>query len=165
MGAPPGGTVPQAPGTQHMITLVTDDDIAALGHAFLARTLPKSAWTHAAHFAAALHMIETLGPNGAARAMPAAIRAYNEAAGVANTDTGGYHDTITHASLAAAAAAPGASPAARLRHLLAGPCGKSAWLGPYWSRAVLFTPRARRAWVPPDLLPLPFPAPIPTRQA
>lgn len=148
-----------------MPSLETDADIAALGRAFLSRTLPKAEWTHAAHVAAALHLIETLGAAAAACAMPNAIRAYNDATGTANTDTTGYHETITQASLGAAAMAPGASPAARLRALLAGPCGRSDWLFAHWSRGLLFTPKARRAWVPPDLTPLPFPAPIPTVEA
>jgi len=27
----------------------------------------------------------------------------------------------------------------------------------YWSDALLFSPEARRAWVPPDLAPIPYP--------
>ena len=38
------------------------------------------------------------------REMPGLIRAYNESTGVPNTDTGGYHETITLASLRAACA-------------------------------------------------------------
>ena len=34
--------------------------------------------------------------------MPTMIRAYNEATGGANTETRGYHETITQASLRAA---------------------------------------------------------------
>ena len=34
--------------------------------------------------------------------LPGLIRAFNEATGTPNTDTGGYHETITRASLRAA---------------------------------------------------------------
>jgi hypothetical protein len=138
-------------------TLLTDEDIARIAVGVLDRTLPKAEWTHAAHFAAALWM---LTHRDAFAEMPGAIRAYNEATGVANTDTEGYHETITLASLRAAKARLDADPAApladHLAALLAGPCGKSAWLLAYWTRPVLFSPEARRVWRDPDLQPLPF---------
>jgi hypothetical protein len=57
----------------------------AIGHGLVDRALPKINWTHAAHFAAALWLIET----GRGSTVPAVIRAYNESVGVANTDTSG----------------------------------------------------------------------------
>ena len=59
-------------------------DIDRIGSGVFHRTLPKPEWTHAAHFAAAFWLIERSGRN-AAREMPAIIRAYNEATGVANS--------------------------------------------------------------------------------
>jgi hypothetical protein len=92
--------------------------------------------------------------------MPPLIRAYNEATGVQNTDTSGYHETITVASLRAAhcwlADRPDAALHAVLNELLATPVGRSDWLLTYWSKAVLFSAHARRVWVDPDLRPLPF---------
>ena len=90
---------------------LTDDDIARIATGVIDRTLPKSEWTHAAHFAAAVWVL-TRPDMDAARDMPGLIRAYNTATGVANTDTEGYHETITLASIRAAA--PGAtSPSSR----------------------------------------------------
>ena len=43
-----------------------------------------------------------------------------------------------------------------LRDLLATSLGRSDWLLTYWSRETLFSVEARRAWVEPDLAPLPF---------
>jgi hypothetical protein len=139
----------------------SDSEIAAIGEGLLARTLPKPGWTHAAHFAAALWLIKCR-PDLPARAhMPRIIRTYNEATGVANTESAGYHETITLASLAAAADHAASHPHASLHHLantlLAGPCGDKDWLLAYWSRGNLFSPRARARWVPPDLARLPFP--------
>lgn len=94
------------------------------------------------------------------RDMPGLIRAYNAATGVPNTDTDGYHETITVASLRAARAwlgqRAGEPLAATLAGLLASDYGRSGWLLAYWSRTRLFSVEARRAWVEPDLQPLPF---------
>jgi hypothetical protein len=138
----------------------SESDIAGIGEGLLARTLPKPGWTHAAHFAAALWLIKCR-PDLPARAhMPGIIRAYNEATFVANTATSGYHETITLASLGAAAAHIAANPRAALHALantlLAGPCGDKDWLLAYWSRELLFSPAARASWAPPDLAVLPF---------
>jgi hypothetical protein len=138
---------------------LTDDDIHRIGRAMADRTLPKPQWTHAAHFAAAFWCI-THPTLVAERDMPGLIRAYNEATGVPNTDTEGYHATITQASLRAArawlAAHPHAPLSAALADLLASPYGRSDWLLTHWTRPVLFSPDARRAWLAPNLQPLPF---------
>ena len=134
---------------------MTDEEIARIAAGVIERSLPKREWTHAAHFACALWM---LTHRDAAREMPGLIRAYNEATGVANTDTDGYHETITQASLRAARSHLDGRPlSATLATLLAGPHGRSDWLLRYWSKAVLFSVQARREWVEPDLAPLPFP--------
>ncbi|HTZ69056.1 MAG TPA: hypothetical protein VMB71_00250 [Acetobacteraceae bacterium] len=139
----------------------TDPEIVAIGEGLIARTLPKPAWTHAAHFAAVLWLLRCRPDLPARTHMPGLIRAYNEATGGANTDGEGYHETITIASIAAAAHYVAAHPHTPLHTLvntlLAGPCGDKNWLLTHWSAATLFTPRARRSWVPPDLAPLPFP--------
>ena len=138
----------------------SDSEIAAIGEGLLARTLPKSGWTHAAHFAAALWLIKCRPDLPARVCMPGIIRAYNEVTGVANTASSGYHETITLASLGAAAAYIAANPDGVLHELantlLAGPCGDKDWLLEYWSRARLFSPAARGRFVPPDLAMLPF---------
>jgi hypothetical protein len=138
----------------------SDDEIASIGRGVLDLSLPKPEWTHAAHFAAALWLISCRGDLDASREMPRFIRAYNEATGVANTDTDGYHETITQASLRAARSFllqdPGRSLCATCNALLASPLGKSDWLLAYWTKARLFSVEARRRWVEPDLKPLPF---------
>lgn len=146
--------------TPGMIQFVSDDEIAAIGRGLLELSLPKPRWTHAAHFAAALWLIACRPDLDAAHAMPGFIRAYNEATGVANTDVAGYHETITQASLRAARsflrADPGRSLFATCNALMASPLGRSDWLLRHWTRARLFSTEARRAWVEPDLEPLPF---------
>ena len=79
----------------------SEAEILRLGEEFTARTLPRGEWTHAAHFAAALWLMRYRPDLDAARDMPGLIRAYNESVGGVNDDSGGYHETITQASLRA----------------------------------------------------------------
>ena len=123
-------------------------------------SLPKEEWTHAAHFAAVLWLLRRDGAALVAREMPDLIRRYNAGTGGLNTDTEGYHETITQASIRAAANLLALNPDAPLNEvladLLATPLGRSDWLMNYWSKDTLFSVRARRNWVEPDLAPLPF---------
>ena len=139
----------------------SDAEIVAIGEGLLDRSLPKPRWTHAAHFAAAVWILLRRPDLDPERDLPGIIRAYNEATGVANTDTGGYHETITLASLRAArpflAALPAGTPLCEACNaLLASPLGDKGWLLAYWSRETLFSVRARREGVEPALAPPPF---------
>lgn len=138
---------------------LSDADIERIGRGVADLSLPKAEWTHAAHFAAAIWLLGTPGADPEAE-MPGLIRAYNTATGVENTDSSGYHETITLASLRAArawlAARPGGPRADVLAALLASRFGRSDWLLAHWSKDVLFSPAARRAWIEPNLAPLPF---------
>jgi hypothetical protein len=138
------------------IPFVDDHQIHAIGCGLVQRTLPKSQWTHAAHFAAGLWLMEL----NASDAMPSVIRAYNVATGVANTDTSGYHETITRASLRAARAFRAERPHLPLfevcNALMISRFGRSDWVLDHWSRERLFSKEARGSWLEPDLLPLPF---------
>jgi len=137
-----------------------DADLAAIAHGVMDLSLPKAQWTHRAHFATALWLMTTRPELELPWVMPRLIRAYNEATGVANTDTGGYHETITQASLRAARAFLAEYSALELyavaNALMASPLGRSDWLLAYWTKPVLFSVEARRRWVEPDLKPLPF---------
>jgi hypothetical protein len=141
------------------MTSLTDTDIDRIARCVIDRTLPKPEWTHAAHFAAALWMITRHGAD-AERLMPGLIRAYNDATGTPNTDTGGYHETITLASLRAArfmlATHPDTALSDVLAALMARDFGKSGWLLSYWRKETLFSVEARRTWVEPDVQGLPF---------
>ena len=139
----------------------TDTDIERIGTGLIDRSLPKRDWTHAGHFAAALWLLRHRGDVFVASELPALIRAYNEATGVANTDAGGYHETITRASIRAARSVLDGHAENTPLHvvangLLASELGRSDWLLHYWSRARLFSIEARRLWVEPDLRSLPF---------
>jgi len=139
----------------------TEAQIHAIGEGLLSRSLPKVQWTHAAHLAAAAWVIAVRKELDPARDMPDIIRQYNLATGTPNTDTGGYHETITQASLRAVAAflaqqEPGTPLHEACNSLMCSPFGDKGWLLRYWRPDTLFSTQARRSWVAPDLAPLPF---------
>ncbi|WEK42318.1 MAG: hypothetical protein P0Y64_13065 [Candidatus Sphingomonas colombiensis] len=138
-----------------------DTTIERIALGLIDRSLPKPEWTHAAHFAAALWLLRHRPALTAPGAIREVISGYNAATGTPNTDEGGYHHTITLASMRAASAWLHTHPATIslseiLAHLLASPFGKPDWLLAYWSRSLLFTPEARHGWIEPDLASLPF---------
>jgi len=141
----------------------SEAEIARVGEKFLDRSLPKPEWTHAAHFAVSLWLIRHRPGLDLDEKLPGLIRAFNQATGTPNTDSGGYHETITRASLAAVRAKLAASGAAPLHEildrLLASPLGESGWLLEYWSRERLFSVATRRSWLAPDLKAFPYALP------
>lgn len=139
----------------------SDVAIAALARGFLDRALPKAEWTHAAHFAMTLWLMRHEPARNLSRDLPGLIRRYNESVGGVNSDTAGYHETITQASIRAARAFLASRSAGEPLHdvvdaLMDGALGGSEWPLAYWSRAHLFAVSARRGWAEPDLQPLPF---------
>ncbi len=150
------------PGTRgsSMDVFVSEAAVERAGLGLIGRSLPKEEWTHAAHFAAVLWLLRRDGAALVAVEMPGLIRAYNEAVGGVNSDAEGYHETITQASIRAAADRLAAAPEAPLHTILAGllatRLGKPDWPLTHWSRERLFSVAARRGWLEPDLSPLPF---------
>src|SRR5258708_20723156 len=57
--------------------------------------LAKSLWTHAAHVAVASCLTYAHPPETALRLTRSGIIRFNESAGTANTETSGYHETLT----------------------------------------------------------------------
>jgi len=140
---------------------MTDEKIEWIATGFCARTLPKEEWTHRAHFAMALWLMLRRPDLVPERDMPGMIAAYNESVGGVNSDTSGYHETITQASLGAARAVlaglpEGVSPGQAFAALMASPMADKDWPLAYWSRERLMSAEARRTWMAPDLKPLPW---------
>lgn len=137
-----------------------DDEVAALTAGFLARTLPAKAWTNDAHWAVAVDLTMNHPHFDPPRDMPGAISAYNVASGTQNSDSSGYHETITQASLvmvrhALKTGRPGRAAYEVVNELMASPTGRVDWLLAHWSKDVLMSVAARRNWVAPDITPLP----------
>ena len=143
-----------------MTDYTTEASLDALADSVLNARLSHAEWTHAAHFAFALWMLRHRPDASDAESFRAIITRLNEAHGTPNTDSSGYHHTITAASLAAAAAVLSDAGEAPLPEVLAalmtGPLGKFDWIFAHWSPEVLFSVPARRGWVEPDLVPLPW---------
>src|SRR4051794_18907097 len=80
----------------HAPRLFPDDAaIRRVGEGMLARTLPRPEWTHEAHLATTAWLILERTDIAPERDLPHLIRAYNESDGGVNSDTEGYHETIT----------------------------------------------------------------------
>jgi hypothetical protein len=75
--------------------LTSESELATFLAAWEAGTLPKVAWTHAAHVAAAAAYTWRSTPAEALPLLRLRIRTYNEATGGRNTDDSGYHETLT----------------------------------------------------------------------
>lgn len=133
-------------------------DTATLVSAFEARTLPKPAWTHDAHVTVGAVFAHRHGPAKALARLRAMIPAYNLAVGGENTDTAGYHDTLTvyYAAAAAHEAAGAASEDEAVVRALASEHMRREAPLQYWSREVLFSVAARRGFVGPDRAQPPF---------
>jgi hypothetical protein len=131
-----------------------------IAEALLHKTLPRNSWTHAAHFAAALWFLCRYSVDDSLLVLRDAIRTFNEATGVANTLTSGYHETITQASLRAASHFRNERITLPIHlicnELLASRFGRSDWLLHHWTKERLFSPDARECWVDPDVSKLPF---------
>jgi hypothetical protein len=136
--------------------MFTEAEIDRIGEAFAARTLLKSEWTHAGHFAAAIWALTRR--RDAFAEMSSLIRAYNASVGTPNTHDSGYHETITVASLRCSAVFLRDSPsrAHALNAILASRYGRSGWLLGHWTHDRLFSLEARQSWVKPDIRRLPF---------
>lgn len=131
----------------------------ALAARFERAAIPREEWTHAAHLTIGVWHVHRFGPEGAIERLRRGIRALNDRHGTANTESSGYHETITIAyvrliDLFLSAGDAGAPLERRVEQLLASPLADRAHLLQFWSRERLMSPAARAAWTPPDLSPL-----------
>jgi len=137
----------------------TREAVAAFMQRFEAGQVARQEWTHAAHLVAAHWYVTALGQEAAIDEMRHRVRFHNESVGTPNTDTGGYHETITRLfvrGVAAVLAKRGADDfSTSLLAVLGSELGASDWPLQYYSRERLFSVEARVAWVAPDIKPAP----------
>jgi hypothetical protein len=134
--------------------------VARVGEGFLARNLPREEWTHEAHLAATTYLLLRHPEIDLDTELPGLVRRYNESVGGVNTDTEGYHDTITrvflHGIRLFLSEADRNVPLDDLVDgLLLSPMGHRDWPFRFYSRDRLFSLDARRAFVAPDMAALP----------
>jgi hypothetical protein len=138
----------------------SDAEIEHLGEGLLACTLRREEWTHEAHLAATTYLLLRRPNVDLDKRLPDIIRRYNESVGGVNSDSEGYHDTITRVFLAGvrlflAEADPGEPLHELVNELLLSPMGRRDWPLRFYSRDLLLSVAARRAFVPPDVAALP----------
>lgn len=118
-------------------------------------TLPKAEWTHHAHLRAGLWHVLHHGAPTALELLRARIWRYNESVGTANTDTSGYHETITRFYVTVIDRFLGANDASApiddLAAQLIADYGDRRLPLRCYSESRLFSPVARRSWVEPDI--------------
>lgn len=143
--------------TDHPIRLFESEAaIRHVGEGLLARTLPKAEWTHEAHLAACAWLVLERPDVALESELPGIISAYNVAVGGENTDTAGYHETLTQLYIIGVrrflrgCAAEGLL--AKVNALLSSEIARRSWPLRFYSRELLFSVAARRGWVEPDLI-------------
>jgi hypothetical protein len=134
--------------------------VARVGEGLLARDLPREEWTHEAHLAATTYLLLRHPEIDLDAELPDLIRGYNESVGGVNSDTEGYHDTITrvflHGIRLFLSEADLREPLHELVNgLLLSPMGRRDWPLRFCSRERLFSVDARRGFLRPDLSALP----------
>ena len=138
----------------------TDAEIEHLGEGLLACTLRKEEWTHEAHLAATTYLLLRRPDIDLDKELPGVIRRFNESVGGVNSDTEGYHETITRAFLHGVRlflteADPKEPIHELINELLLSPMGRRDWPLRFYSRERLFSTEARRDFIEPDVAAFP----------
>ena len=137
-----------------------DAEIEHLGEGLLRCALPREAWTHEAHLAATTYLVLRRPDIALDAELPAIIRRFNESVGGVNSETEGYHETITRSFLHGVRLFLDDANLARPLHglvnaLLVSPMGRRDWPLRFYSRERLFSVEARLTHVDPDLEAMP----------
>jgi len=111
-------------------------------------------WTHAAHLAMAFWYLSRLDETAATERIRSGILHYNECQGTANTDTSGYHETLTIFWIRIVAkflkdADASWSELEVANRLLETYAGRSGLWREYYSFDLLRSAESRRTWVEP----------------
>ncbi len=129
-----------------------------IARALIDRTLPKREWTHEAHLRAGLWHVHAHGAVAALELLRKRITLYNESVGTQNTDTSGYHETLTRFYVTVIdrflATADRSMDLDELARALLAACGDRKLPLHHYSEGKLFSVVARRSWVEPDLRPI-----------
>ena len=139
---------------------LSDEAVAHIGEGLLAHTLPREEWTHEAHLAATTYLLLKHPQLDLDTELRGIISRYNESVGAPNSDSEGYHDTITRAYLRGIRLFLEKADVSRPVHdlvnqLLMTPMGRRDWPLRFWSKERLMSIEARRAWIEPDLAAMP----------
>ena len=144
------------------VTVWTSDAQAqAVGEQLLSGTLPREAWTHAAHLTATTYLMTCRPDLDVERELPGIIQAYNRVSGGPETSLRGYHETLTQFYMRAirhflSRLDPDLGLAERCNALIASPFGERNFPLTFYSRERLYSAEAKRRFIEPDLRALDF---------
>src|SRR5882757_7044753 len=118
-------------------------------------TLPKVQWTHTAHFIVALAYCIKFPLPQAIQKIRNGLQTYNESIGGQNTDTSGYHETITlfyTATIAHYLVTAGITSLTeeQIITFLHQPFLAKEYPLHFYTKELLMSKDARLSWVPPD---------------
>lgn len=138
----------------------SDADVTHIGEGLLSCTLARPEWTHEAHIAATTYLLLRHPEIDLDQELPGLIKRFNESVGGVNSDSEGYHDTITRVFLRGVrlflSEADLSEPLHELvNELLLSPMGRRDWPLRFYSPSLLFSVKARRGFVEPDIGALP----------
>lgn len=141
--------------------MIDESKIHHIVHGFQNHTLPKEEWTHQAHLINGLFCVMNKGLEKGIKQMRVGIKSYNLSVGTQNTDTGGYHESITVFFMHALKAfkvqfQEDLALVDLVNRLDDSPLMDAGFLLQFYSKECLFSVKARREWVEPDIQPLPM---------
>ena len=138
--------------------VVTLQEARELIEGFEAGTYPGSQWTHASHFVMALWYLHHFPYEVASDKIKNGIKAYNLSQGGINSETEGYHETLTEFFIRMIEEfrenSNGKDFIDTLNALLASPLIEKDFPLTYYTKAELFSKRARLSWLAPTRQPL-----------
>jgi hypothetical protein len=139
-----------------------DSEIRQIGEGLLACALRRETWTHEAHLGACCWLLVERPDILPERDLPDLIRRFNLSVGGVNSDSEGYHETITQCFIRAvrvhlARTDPALPLFEKVNGLLRSKEGRRDWPLCFYDPKTLFSVEARLEWVDPDLAPLPEP--------
>ncbi|MEM8857182.1 MAG: hypothetical protein AAGD96_02615 [Chloroflexota bacterium] len=139
--------------------MLTKQETQNIVEGFFDKSLPIKEWTHLAHLIVGLYVVREHDLESSLMIMREGIKAYNVAAGGENTDTSGYHESITVLFVHALHAfiqhvGQHRSFLDQVELLQSSILVQKPFMFRFYSREQLFTVEARLGWVEPKLRPL-----------
>ena len=132
----------------------SDKQALAIVADFEKRNIPRARWTHGACLTVALHYCLRFSFDTALYAMRRGVIRLNKANGIANTETAGYHETMTVFWIRTVKRfidAEGTKAFGELANRLIEKYGDPRLPLKFYSRSRLYSPDARKRFVRPDL--------------
>lgn len=133
----------------------SSEEVDSLIKRFEAEQLPKMEWTHEAHLVVAIWYCFHFGFEKALPIVRKNITNHNASVGTPNTDTEGYHESISKFWLIVATNfltnEPNSSVDELCNRFINSEVAHSHYPLEFYSKEVLFSVDARKNWVEPDL--------------